>query len=74
MDKSTEKNDGVMSLFTHLEHLVDVIIFIFQQLAPGSEITVCEHTAGLQQSVSMTLRTRFIAIREQFNKTECDQW
>jgi len=44
---------------THLEHFVDVVIFVFQQFTPGSEITVCEHTAGLQQSVSMTLRTRF---------------
>lgn len=49
----------VMSSVTHLEHFVDVIIFIFQQLTPGSEITVCKHAAGLQQSVSMTLRTRF---------------
>lgn len=59
MDIITAIKNCVMRLVTHLEHFVDVIIFLFQQITPGSEITVCEHTAGLQQSVSMTLRTRF---------------
>ncbi len=65
-------NEIVRNWATHMEHFVDVIIFTFQQLTPGSEITVCEHTAGLQQSVSMTLTTQFTVIRKPFDKMECD--
>lgn len=42
---------------TYLEHLLDVVVFGFEQLTPGGQVAVGEDTAGLQHPVSVTLQT-----------------
>lgn len=41
---------------TNLKHLLNVVIFGLEQLAPGSQVAVGEDAAGLQQPVSVTLQ------------------
>lgn len=43
---------------TYLEHLVNVVVFGLQQLAPGGQVAVGEDAAGLQHPVSVTLQTK----------------
>lgn len=40
---------------TNLKHLVNVAVFVLEQLAPGGQVAVGEDTASLQQPVSVTL-------------------
>lgn len=40
---------------TDLKHLLNVIVFGLEQLAPGGQVAVGEDAAGFQQPVSMTL-------------------
>lgn len=42
----------------YLKHLLDVVIFRLQQLAPGSQVAVGQDPSGFQQSVGVTLKTR----------------
>lgn len=41
---------------TNLKHLLNVVVFGLEQLAPGRQVAVGEDTAGFQQPVSMTLQ------------------
>lgn len=42
---------------TYLKHLLNVVVFGLEQLAPGGQVAVGEDAAGLQHPVSVTLQT-----------------
>lgn len=42
----------------YLKHLLNVVIFRLEQLAPGGQVTVGQDPAGFQQPVSVTLKSR----------------
>lgn len=42
---------------TYLKHLLSVVVFGLEQLAPGGQVAIGEDAAGLQQPVSVTLQT-----------------
>lgn len=41
---------------TNLKHLLYVVVFVFEQLAPGRQVAVGEDAAGFQQPESVTLK------------------
>lgn len=46
---------GAELLQIYLEHLLDVVVFGLEQLAPGGQVAVGQDPTGLQQPVSVTL-------------------
>lgn len=44
-----------MMKVTHLKHLLNVVVFGLEQLAPGGQVAVGEDATGFQQPVSVTL-------------------
>lgn len=55
----------------YLKHLLNVVVFGFEQLAPGRQVAVGEDAAGLQHPVSMTLQTRSISPLSKKDRLPC---
>lgn len=55
----------------YLKHLLNVVIFRLEQLAPGSQVAVGQDAPGFQQPVGVTLQTKSDPTQHQSGLHSC---